>query len=330
MNYFKKAIKFLLRITLLLFVSILIVYYILAQPSLHSEIQDIKTVTVDPLALQKHVFHISENLSPRSYEDLGNLNKSAEYIKHQMERFSSDVSFQNFEVNNLEYKNVIARFGPETDEMMVIGAHYDAMSEYAGADDNASGVAGLIELGKLLSNIDCKIRVELVAYTLEEPPYFASEQMGSYFHAQSVKDKNVKLMISLEMIGYFTDEKDSQYFPIPTMSNIYPSRGNFIAIVDQLFSNHASSLKKIINKYTDLPAYSINAPSFVPGIDYSDHINYWELGIPAIMVTDTSFYRNKHYHTDNDTYEKLDYLAMAKVVYGVFLYVHEMQSESLK
>jgi len=323
MNKFIKAI---LRIMLFFIFCLLIVGYIVVRPAFFEK-QEPETITVNSDALKKHVVHLSENLSPRSYKNISNLNQSAKYIKDQLQNYSKDVSFQQYQAKDNEYKNVIARFGPNTKDMIVIGAHYDVMGEYAGADDNASGVAGLIELGRLLSQVDLKNRVELVAYTLEEPPYFASKYMGSYIHADSVKDKNVILMISLEMIGYFTDEEDSQFFPISLMKAVYPTKGNFISIVDQVFSTAASGLKNSINKYTDLPAYSTNAPIAIEGIDFSDHRNYWKFDFPAVMVTDTSFYRNDNYHTPEDTYEKLDYQSMAKVVYGVFKHVLELDNE---
>ncbi len=167
-------------------------------------------------------------------------------------------------------------------------------------------------------------QVILVAYTLEEPPHFASKHMGSYVHASSVQDKKVKLMISLEMIGYFNNEANSQRFPISALSLLYPTQGNYIVVVDQFKNNDAVGLKSAINKYTDLPAYSINAPKSLVGIDYSDHRSYWKFDFPAVMVTDTSFYRNNAYHTPQDTHDRLNYQSMAKVVYGVFKHLEDI------
>jgi Zn-dependent M28 family amino/carboxypeptidase len=326
MTVIKKTKKILLRLTVYLMIFVLTSVYIVVRPGFLGE-QQLETITVDPAALKKHVKHLSENLSPRNYQNTDNLNATAEYIEIEMKKHSNQVSFQTYQVNDKLYTNVIAKFGPSTNDLIVVGAHYDVMGEYAGADDNASGVAGLIELGRLLSQSELKNSIELVAYTLEEPPYFASQNMGSYVHAESVKNRNVELMISLEMIGYFSDDENSQYFPISLMKWVYPTKGNFISIVDQVFSNAASGLKNSINKYTDMPAYSTNAPVSIEGIDFSDHRNYWKFGFPAVMVTDTSFYRNDNYHTAEDTYEKLDYQAMAKVVYGVFKHIVDLDSE---
>lgn len=323
----KKMLARLIKVLILMLFLILLAAYVVVRPSFISEVAETQNMTVDASVLQHHVKHLSEALSPRSYNNIQNLNATAEYIQTELLKYSDRVQFQNYPVKDQTYSNVVAKFGPNTDALIVVGAHYDVMGEHAGADDNASGVAGLLEMARLLSTIELNQSVELVAYTLEEPPYFASNKMGSYIHAESVKDRDVQLMISLEMIGYFSDQPGSQYFPIKPMEWIYPTTGNFISVVDQVFSNAAKNLKDDINKHTDLPAYSTNAPTAIQGIDFSDHRNYWYFGFPAVMVTDTSFYRNLNYHTPEDTFEKLDYQAMAKVVYGVFKHVEALATK---
>jgi Zn-dependent M28 family amino/carboxypeptidase len=221
--------------------------------------------------------------------------------------------------------------------LLVIGAHYDSHGDASaggqlprgysadthtpGADDNASGVAGLIELARLLGRTPQKRPIELVAYALEEPPHFRTEHMGSVWHAQSLTDthRDVELMISLEMIGTFNDASDSQSYPLPGMQHLYSDRGDFIAVVGMMGDFTMSRrVKALMLGASDLPVYSINAPRLIPGIDFSDHRSYWGQGMPAVMVTDTAFMRNKHYHQASDTYEKLDYTRMAKVVQGVY------------
>jgi Zn-dependent M28 family amino/carboxypeptidase len=223
-------------------------------------------------------------------------------------------------VDGRTYRNVIALFGPDTKERIVVGAHYDSAGVQPAADDNASGIAGLIELAYLLGQISLPVRVELVAYSLEEPPYFRTPGMGSAVHATSLKAHGipVRIMFALEMIGYFSDRPDSQGFPLSIFKLFYPSRGNFIGIVSKL--DHGlvvRRVKKAMRQATSLPVYSINAPRFIPGVDFSDHLNYWQAGYPAVMITDTAFYRNKYYHTIHDTPDTLDYERMALVVQGV-------------
>jgi Zn-dependent M28 family amino/carboxypeptidase len=201
---------------------------------------------------------------------------------------------------------------------------------FPGADDNASGVAGLIELGKLLARAKLKSRVILAAYALEEPPHFSGPEMGSVFHARALRGagKRVKGMISLEMIGYFSGERGSQEFPMPVLRLFYPSRGNFIAVVGN-FANLGivRRVKRSMGEASSLPVYSINAPALVPGIDFSDHRNFWAAGFPAVMVTDTAFYRNKAYHTAEDTPDRLDYERMAMVVAGAYLAVMDLAND---
>jgi Zn-dependent M28 family amino/carboxypeptidase len=267
--------------------------------------------------LKNDVRMLSETLAPRGERLADNLDKKAAFIKQEFEKTGAKVSEQVFTVGSADYRNVIAVFGADSAERIVVGAHYDTAGGHAGADDNSSGVAGLLELARHLSKTDLSVQVELVAYTLEEPPYFGTNKMGSYVHAKSLQDAGakVRLMISLEMIGYFSDAPDTQDFPVSFLSLFYPSKGNFAAVVGNLENGlTVRNIKSEMLKSVPTPVYSINAPSFVEGIDFSDHRNYWQFGYNAVMITDTAFYRNKNYHTHNDTWEKLDYERMAQVV----------------
>jgi Zn-dependent M28 family amino/carboxypeptidase len=216
--------------------------------------------------------------------------------------------------------NIVATFGPETPERIVVGAHYDTFMDYPGADDNASGVAGLLELARMLGQAPPSLRVELVAFTLEEPPFFRTDAQGSAVHAESLraKDVRVRAMLNLEMIGCFSDAPGSQAFPLPLLKLWYPDTGNFIVVVGQLGRGAlVRDVKRAMRGASDLPVHSINAPAFIPGVDFSDHLSYWERGYPAVMITDTAFYRNPRYHTAQDTPATLDYARMAKVTDGV-------------
>lgn len=319
------------RIALILLIAIILLWLLLARPGFYSsETSKSSIPKINPDDLKKHVIMLSENFSPRSYKHFENLNKAADYITNSFRKSGAKLSKQLIEVSGTQYRNIVAEYGPESREIIVVGAHYDTMGEQPGADDNASGVAGLLELGRLLAHKELKSRVVLVAFTLEEPPYFRTDRMGSAVFAKSLSDSNtkVKLMIALEMIGYFSNDNDSQNYPAPLMRLYYPSSGNFIAIVDQLFSTEAQRMKKSMTQAIDIPVYSLNAPSFIPGVDFSDHMNFWQQGYPAIMVTDTAFYRNHAYHTKEDTAERLNYEKMAQVIYGVYNYVSQLDSET--
>lgn len=274
----------------------------------------------DPQQLKKHVCALSNELGPRDIGHPDNLIRTADYILDQFQSFVDRVEEQPYVADGLTVRNVRAFLGPETDERIVVGAHYDVAGPYPGADDNASGVAGLLELARLLSVDDLPLKVELVSYPLEEPPYFYTRNMGSFVHAKSLKDQNVNVraMLALEMIGYFRDEAGSQTYPLFLLRPFYPSVGNYIAVVGKLFQRKlVRTIKNAMQRATPLPVESINAPQLLPGIALSDHLNYWWAGYQAAMITDTAFYRNPNYHSAFDTPDTLDYKRMAQVVEGV-------------
>lgn len=279
---------------------------------------------VSPERLKDHVRMLSETLHPRSVGELTNLEAAANYIRAEFTAAGAAVADQWFTDRGEKYRNVIARFGPAEGPILVIGAHYDSFETTPGADDNASGIAGLIELAGLLARHPPGRPVELVAFTNEEPPHFRYPSMGSAHHAASLRaaGRDVSLMLALEMIGWFSDAPGSQTYPLPGMTLLYPDKGDFIAIIGRFGDwSETRKVKAAMRGAGDLPVHSMNSLSLIPGVDFSDHLNYWAEGYPALMITDTAFYRNPHYHTPEDTYDRLDYARMAKVVEGVFALV---------
>lgn len=280
--------------------------------------------------LKEIVKELSEVSPPRNYSHIASLNKCADYIKTKFESYGLNTKYQSYKVDNNEYKNVSAFLGDMSRPRIIVGAHYDVAGEFPGADDNASGVAVMIEVAKRLSKESLKnISVEFVAYTLEEPPYFRTENMGSNIHAQSVIDENVKVwgLVNLEMVGFYTDETDSQDYPVPGMGLIYPNKGNFIAVVGN--SDNSEMVELVsgsIKRNSKIRTISLAAPSALPGIDFSDHLNYWSRGMPAIMLTDTAFYRNKAYHTENDTMDRLNFSKMQELAEAVAKGIIEFDS----
>lgn len=270
----------------------------------------------DPERLRRHVEFLATQAAPRDVDHPENLDKAVAYLHDQLALTHARVREQVFEVRGRTYRNVVATLGPATGPVLIVGAHYDAFGGFGdnpGADDNASGIAGLLELARILDGRDLPLRVELVAYANEEPPWFGSPWMGSAVHARSLKGQDVQGMICLEMIGYFTAEQPA---PNRLFRLLYPDRGDFIAVAgrwsDRVLARH---LKRAI-RGTGFPAVSFTAPRDA-GIDASDQRSYWDLGIPAVMVTDTSDLRNPHYHAPGDTAGTLDYGRMARVVEGV-------------
>ena len=275
----------------------------------------------DPKRLERRVRDLVERFHPRNGGHPDNMRRAADWIAGELKATGANVSEQRFSTAGAEYINGVAAYGPETRDVVVVGAHYDVAGEMPGADDNASGVAGLLELADLLDGLRLGCRVELVAFALEEAPYFATPGMGSEVYAASLQrgGRRVRGMLCLEMLGCFSDEPGSQQLPFgPLLRLFYPSRGNFIAVVGSADgAGIVRAVKGAMRAASDLPVFSINAPRFVPGVDLSDHSAFWGRGLPAVMITDTAFYRNPRYHTERDTPDTLDYRRMAEVVTGL-------------
>jgi Zn-dependent M28 family amino/carboxypeptidase len=276
---------------------------------------------VDAESLEAHVRKLTDEMTPRDFDHLENMENTADYVREQFSGTGARISELSYKVKGKTFRIVSGLFGPDTKERIVVGAHYDAVPGSPGADDNASGVAGLLEMAAAFGEKPPPMEVELAAYPNEEPPFFRSRLMGSYVHARHLKEEKVpvRLMIALESIGYFNDRPFTQLYPNPFFRLLYPSRGNFIAVVSRLRDGLAvRRIKKAMRTVPDLSVHSFNGPSFIAGVDYSDHRSYWKAGYRAVMVTDTAFYRNDHYHTPQDLSDTLDYTRLSKVVQGVY------------
>ena len=324
------TMKRILRLVLgLLALPVAFMWCIVAQPVVTS--RERSKVVADSESLRKHVVSFSQDLVPRSFEDTGNMARCVGYISAHFRQTGSVVTNQSYiAYRKTPCQNVIALFPGQDSRRVVIGAHYDAVRGTPGADDNASGVAGLLELARLLQGAKLKHTVELVAFCSEEPPCFDSEHMGSSHHARLLAEQHVPVvaMIALEMIGYFSDEPRSQSFPMSSLRFVYGSQANFISIVGDLRQRPLiRTVKRSMKGATDLAVQSIAVPSYLPGVDYSDHRNYWENNFPAVMITDTAFYRNHQYHSSGDTADRLDYKRMADVVVSVYEAVLTLASE---
>lgn len=278
--------------------------------------------------IQNDLSFITKLPKARNYKNLESLNKVADFIKTELNKVCDSVSYQSYIVEGKEYKNVIGSLGLQNKERIIIGAHYDVAGNSEGADDNASGTVGLLELARKLSKEKLKYRIDFVAYTLEEPPFFRTEQMGSYIHAKELKDNNrlIKGMLCLESIGYFDDKPNSQHFPVKGMSKVYGTKGDFITVVQsnkaKEFSNEIASL---MERKSLLKTITFKGASDVEGIDFSDHLNYWKFNYDAVMITNTAFFRNKNYHTNKDVMNTLDFEKMALVIEQTYQAVKEIK-----
>ncbi|MBC6988210.1 MULTISPECIES: M28 family peptidase [Hymenobacter] len=273
--------------------------------------------------LYADVEFLTSILPARNYRNMGSLNKAADYVLDEFKKLDCQTTEQRFLADRREYRNIIASFGPPDAERIIVGAHYDVFGDQPGADDNASAVAGLLETARLLHQHRPQLqhRLDFVAYPLEEPPFFASKQMGSAVHAKSLHDAKapVRAMLCYEMIGYFSDEPGSQKFPNEKLAAQYPNTGNFITVVgkqgQEAFTQRVQTL---IQSYCHLDVERINLPESMGLAGLSDHRNYWDYGYDAVMINDTSFLRNPNYHQVSDTIDTLDFERMAEVVDGVY------------
>lgn len=312
MKIFKKIIIIVVVLIFVLF------FYLKSQIA---EVKGEKKNYANSKNIEENLDSILNTYKPRNSENIDELNKVADFIINKFKLVSDSVSEQKFIVNNNEYKNIICSINTDKTERIIIGAHYDVCGEQDGADDNASGVAGMLELARLLKDQKLDYRIDFVAYTLEEPPYYATENMGSFVHAKSLFDNKIKVkgMVSLEMIGYFSDEPNSQNYPIPILSSIFGNKGDFITIVQKFGAgDFAKTISKEMLSNPSIKTIVFQAPKALPGIDFSDHRNYWHFGYSAIMITNTAFYRNKNYHQASDTKEKIDFNKTSLVINQLF------------
>lgn len=225
-------------------------------------------------------------------------------------------------------KNIEAEMtgSKKPEEIIIVGAHYDSVSGSPGANDNASGVAALLELARNFKEQSPERTLRFVAFVNEEPPYFQTEEMGSRVYARRSRERgeNIVAMISLETIGYYSDAENSQVYPFP-FSLFYPSRGDFIGFVSNTSSRTlVRGAIRVFREDAAFPSQGVAAPGWLTGIGWSDQWSFWKEDYPAIMITDTAIFRYPHYHRRSDTPDKIDYDRMARVVEGVGRVVRDL------
>ena len=274
--------------------------------------------------LQAHVRQLAGEIGERNVFHPRALRAAADYLRAQWASQGYQVVSQNYEAYRVRSENLEVTLAGTSrpEEIIVIGAHYDSVSGSPGANDNASGVAALLELSRALAQarpMKLARTIRFVAFVNEESPFFGRGEMGSMVYAKAARARgdDIRLMVSLEMLGYYSNAPDSQRYP-PPFGFFYPDRANFIGFV----SNFASRRQlrewvQAFRAHSDFPAESLATFESVPGVAWSDHLSFWREGYPALMVTDTAFYRYAHYHSHRDTPDQLNYPAMARVVMGL-------------
>ena len=282
--------------------------------------------------LRKHLQVLTADIGERSVAVPDNLQRAAAYIESCYRDFGMPVEREPFRYNNFEVANIIAEITPATDtaRRYVLGAHYDSVRGTVGADDNASSVAVQLETARQLQSLvlrqNLDIAVQFVSFTLEEPPAYGSGLMGSRVRARQAKQDGERIdgMLCLEMVGYTCREPGCQTYPVPLMFRNYPREGNFIGIVGDFHSQQLTrSVYRAFCRNSLLPAVKITVPCggrLMPSVRLSDHASFWDQGYKAVMITDTAFFRNPHYHMPTDTMEKLDYRFMAQLVQSLLIF----------
>jgi len=279
--------------------------------------------------LKKHVEHLAITIGERNLLHYKELCAAADYIETEFKNYGLTPERQTFNVRRLDCHNIAAEIKGSKlpEEIVIIGGHYDSATGTPGANDNGSGTAAMLTLAQHFSKSKPDRTLRFVAFTNEEPPYFQTEdQMGSWVYAKKcrLEEQNIVAVISLETMGYFTDEEDSQHYP-PPLDRLYPSTGNFIGLVGDVKSGKLMRrVKKSFKENCKVPVEGAALPGNVPGVGWSDHWSFWQEGYVGIMVTDTAPYRYPHYHKASDTPDKMNFPVYAKVVEGLVKPIEEL------
>ncbi len=249
------------------------------------------------------------------------LTRAADYIQASFAEYGYSPEPQAFQVSGKRVSNLGATLNgtSRARDIVVVGAHYDSVSGSPGANDNATGVAAVLELARRLSRTPRSRTIRFVAVVNEEPPFFQTAQMGSVVYANAAKTRGDRIigMLSLETMGYYSDEKGSQAYPAP-VAMLYPDVANFIGFVANLGSARLlMKARRAFKARTSFPLQSAAIPATIPGVGWSDHWAFWQAGYAAMMVTDTALYRYPWYHTAEDTPDKIDYEKLAHLVDGL-------------
>jgi Zn-dependent M28 family amino/carboxypeptidase len=272
--------------------------------------------------LQNHVHALATEIGERNIWTYAALQRAAEYIEAQLRACGFAPSRQTYEISRLPVSNIEATLEGTSDggEIVVVGAHYDTVGQCPGANDNGTGVAALLELARRFAGMRLPRTVKFVAFVNEEPPFFQTPQMGSAVYATAAKARGDRVvgMLSLETMGYYSEVRGSQQYPVEAMRGKYPDTGNFIGFVSNEESRELlAAAARAFEAVARTPLQAAAMPAGLPGAGWSDHWSFWQAGYPGLMVTDTAPWRYPWYHTPQDTPEKIDFEKVADVVNGL-------------
>jgi Zn-dependent M28 family amino/carboxypeptidase len=278
-------------------------------------------------AIGEHIAVLAGSIGERNIWRYDALRRAAEYIGERFRSSDYTPRVQAYDVHRVRVENIEAIVPGSRDggEAIVVGAHYDTVMGCPGANDNATGVAAILELARRLAGSKHRRTIKFVAFVNEEPPFFQTSGMGSLVYAEEAKARGDRIaaMLSLETMGFYAEQPGTQRYPVAPLAWLYPNVGNFIAFVSNLQS--ARLLRKAHRAFkarTSFPVQMAFAPAAIPGIGWSDHWSFWQNGFRAMMVTDTAPYRYPWYHTAEDTPDKVSLTHLADVVDGLEHVVH--------
>jgi Zn-dependent M28 family amino/carboxypeptidase len=282
--------------------------------------------------VRSHVEHLAGSIGERNIWQAGTLTAAAIYINDSFAASGYAVTAQDFEVQGHHIQNIeaVLRGTSDPDTIVVVGAHYDSVMGCPGANDNATGVAATLDLARRFAGSARPRTIRFVAFANEEPPFFQTSSMGSVVYAEAARKRGdaVAAMLSLETIGFYSEEKGSQKYPA-LLDLLFPDTGNFIGFVSNLRS--ARLLRTAARAFRDrtaFPIQSLPAPESIPGVGWSDHWAFWRAGYHALMVTDTAPYRYPWYHTPEDTADKIAFGKFEEVVDGLEHVIHVLAGGS--
>lgn len=278
--------------------------------------------------IRQDVEWLAGEIGERNVQRYANLCAAADFIQLSFEQAGYEVKRQSYEVAGRTCYNIEVEISGdrEANEIVIIGSHYDSVVGCPGANDNASGVAALLALARAFYGKDISRSLRLVAFVNEEPPYFRTAKMGSMVYAKRCRKRREEIfaMLSLETIGYYSEQPGSQHYPFP-VGFFYPSTGNFVAFVSNLPSRWL--VRKVVASFrrqVQFPSEGGAWPGIIPGIGWSDQWAFWRMGYPALMVTDTAPFRYPYYHTEQDTPDRIVYEHLSRVVVGLKLVVADL------
>lgn len=271
--------------------------------------------------LTRHVQVLAGTIGERNLWKYPALQRAAEYIEQQLTASGYRTFRQTYDVSRVPVSNIEAALEGTNrrNEIVVLGAHYDTVGGCPGANDNATGVAAVLELARRFAGRPQSRTLRFVTFVNEEPPFFQTPQMGSHVYASAAHRRrdHIVAMLSLETMGYFSDVKGSQTYPAP-LAAMYPDVGNFIGFVSDVRSEPLLlAARQAFEAATDFPVQGLAGPAELAGVGWSDHWAFWQHGYPALMVTDTAPFRYPWYHTEEDTPDKIDFARFATVVDGL-------------